>query len=119
MHIISDENFSLIEGFLPAKRRPPDISHRQALNGILFVLSSGCSWRQLPRDYGNWHTVYTRFKRWAESGVFGKILHELHKQKVLDYHLIMLDSTVVRAHHCASGAQRKRGLSRSADRVAD
>lgn len=110
MHILKDEDFNLIKDFLPPKRRPPEITHRQALEGILYVLSSGCSWRQMPERYGSWHTIYTRFKRWAESGIFGQVLHELHKAKILDYRVIMLDSTVVRAHNSASGAMRKKGL---------
>lgn len=106
--MLTTTQFSIIAPYLPAKRRPPKYSHKQALDGMLFVLSSGCSWRQLPEEYGHWHTVYTRFKRWAEAGVLGKILHELHKQKVLDVSVTFLDSTTVRAHHAAAGARKKR-----------
>jgi transposase len=94
--------------YLPKPRKPPNYNTRQVVDGILYVLSSGCSWRQLPKEYGNWHTVYTRFKRWSESGVFGKMLHELHKQKVIDMNVVFLDSTTVRAHQAASGAVKKR-----------
>lgn len=83
-------DFKLIENYFPSVRRTPDISHKKAIEAILFVLSSGCSWRQLPKSYGNWHTVYTRFKRWSEAGLLGKILYELHKNKILNFKVVMI-----------------------------
>ena len=69
----------------------------------------GCSWRQLPQEYGAWHTLYVRFQRWSESGVMDKVLHELQRKKVIGVRAVFLDSTIVRAHHTAAGARRKRG----------
>ena len=111
--MLTNSQYSAIEPYLPPKRRPPKYSNKQALEAILFVMSSGCSWRNLPKEYGNWHTVYTRFKRWSEAGVLGQILHELQKQHVLDVSVTFLDSTIVRAHHSAAGARKKRALNRS------
>lgn len=117
--MLTDSQYELIEKYLPVKRRPPEIPHRQALEGMLYVHSQGCSWRGLPKEYGHWHTVYTRFKRWSESGLFGRILHELHKEKVIDIGVVFLDSTVIKTHHSASGAQKKRGLRQSGGQKAD
>ena len=39
------------------------------MNAVLYVAENGCKWRALPREFGNWHTVYTRLRRWAECGV--------------------------------------------------
>lgn len=109
--MLTQTQFQAIVPYLPSRTKPPKYSARQVLNGILFVMSSGCSWRQLPKEYGHWHTIYMRFKRWSESGVFGKILHKLHTDKIVDIRVLFLDSTIVRAHQSASGAVKKRGYS--------
>ncbi len=75
------------------------------------MLSSGCSWRQLPEKYGNWHTMYVRFQRWSESGVLDKVLRELQRKKIIGVRAVFLDSTTIRAHPASAGAQRKRGRS--------
>ena len=108
---ITDEQYELIAPLLAKTCRPPDIPHRQLINALLYVLKSGCSWRQVPKEYGNWHTIYTRFKRWSESGLFWKILRTLQGAGALKVKITSLDSTTVRAHHCASGAQIKKGHS--------
>ena len=112
--MLTDAQFAALEPLLPKKTRPPAYSNRQVLDALLFMLSSGCSWRQLPRQYGNWHTIYVRFQRWSESGVLERVLHELQRKKVIGLRAVILDSTTVRAHQAASGARRKRGRSRSA-----
>lgn len=111
--MLSDKQFSFIESHLPQKRRPPLMTNREFLDAVLFVLSTGCQWRKLPPTYGNWHTIYTRFKRWSEKGIMQKVVGELIKNNVLDCSVIMIDSTVVRAHHSAAGAQKKRGIKAS------
>ncbi|PZR91510.1 MAG: hypothetical protein DLM68_03310 [Hyphomicrobiales bacterium] len=57
----------LIEGSYIWKGRPPSISHYQVFCAILYVLRVGCPWRDLPPGYGNWHSIYTRFKRGLTS----------------------------------------------------
>jgi transposase len=47
------------------------------LNGILWILRTGAPWRDLPERYGNWKTVYSRFRRWEHSGVWDRILTTL------------------------------------------
>jgi len=116
--MLTNSQYAVIESYLPPKRQPPKYSNKQMLEAILFVMSSGCSWRSLPKEYGNWHTVCTRFKRWSEAGVLGRILHELQKQHVLDVNVTFLDSTTVRAHQAAAGARKKRAPKRSVAHVA-
>jgi transposase len=116
--MLTDAQFAAIEPLLPPKRRPPTYTHRQVLDAILFLLSSGCSWRQLPREYGHWHTVYTRFKRWSDAGVLDRVMQELQRQRVIDLRVVFLDSTTVRAHQAASGARKKRDANHSVVPVA-
>ena len=77
---------------------------------MLYVLMTDCQWRKLAAEHGNWHTVYTRFKRWSEKGVMQKIIRTLLEKKVIDCWAVMIDSTSVQAHHSAAGALKKRDL---------
>ena len=120
--IFSDAQFELIKPYFPRPRKPEKIPLRRCIDAIGYVLRTGCPWRQLPYDYrekeNDWHTIYTRYKRWSESGLLGRILRALEVADVLRVKIAFLDSTSIRAHQCASGAQKKRAPSRLAGREA-
>jgi transposase len=113
LQLFSDEQFALIAPYFPKPRKPPTIPLRTCLNAICYVLQTGCQWRKLPDEYrqkeGDWHTIYTRYKRWSEAGIMGRILRELEVHDILQVRIAFLDSTSIRAHHSASGAVKKRG----------
>lgn len=115
--MLTEKQFGLIAAMFPRPRKPEKIPLRRCIDAIFYVLKTGCGWRQLPYDYrekeGDWHTIYTRYKRWSESGLLGRIMRNLETADVLTVRIAFLDSTTVRAHHCASGAQKKRAPSRS------
>lgn len=117
--MLTTTQYEAIASLLPPKRRPPKYSNREVLNAILYLLQSGCSWRQLPKEYGHWHTIYTRFKRWSEAGIMDTVLAKLQEENILRVNVVFLDSTTVRAHQAASGAAKKRGSRRSGGRGAD
>jgi putative transposase len=54
--------------------RPQEIELRRIVNGVLFVLVSGCQWRSLPKCYPPWQSVYYHFRKWTQSGLW-KQLH--------------------------------------------
>jgi transposase len=58
--------------------------------------SSGIPWRDLPNRFGHWDNVFQRFNRWCKKGVFSR-LFEVFRDP--DLEVLMLDSTVIRAHH--------------------
>jgi transposase len=46
----------------------------QFINAIMYVAENGCKWRSLPKEYGNWHSVYVRMNRWSKRGVLARCL---------------------------------------------
>ncbi len=72
---------------------------------MLYVLRVGCPWRDMHERYGKWNSVYVRFRRWAEQGVWDALLETLVEPGLTDDWQHMIDSTVVRAHSHAAGAK--------------
>jgi transposase len=65
-----------IASLLPPQRPPtgrPASDHRQILEGMLWVMAAGTSWRQLPSSFGPWQTIYSRFQRWKREGLWEQI----------------------------------------------
>jgi transposase len=80
MHL-TDEQWELLEPWIPAPPRRPDgrgrpwRDNRAVLDGILWVLRSGARWKDLPRDYPPYQTCHRRFQQWVQAGVFAQIAH--------------------------------------------
>ncbi|MCY4369706.1 MAG: IS5 family transposase [bacterium] len=106
---ITQEQYQLIADTFPKPRGNVKVSNRQALNGILHILEHGCKWRALPERYGNWHTVYMRFSRWAHNGVLTQVFQRLQQEQLIDPDVLGLDSTTVKVHPDGCSALRKRG----------
>ena len=123
LYYLTDEQFEQINRLLPpedsGRGRPPRVKNREALEGILHILRTGTPWRDLPPAYGSWHTIYMRWQRWIERGVWRDILMLLKRLKGVELKLIFLDSTVVRAHQHAAGAAQKKVIRPSAVPAAD
>jgi len=88
-------------GIAPSHSRPRD--NRLFLEAVLWRVRTGLPWRDLPTDFGNWNSVFQRFRRWAVAGVFDRIFERLSGEPDFEYALI--DGTIVSAHQKASGAK--------------
>jgi putative transposase len=80
---LTDEQYALVEPFLPPPKkmgRPP-ADLRAVLNGILYLVRTGCQWRLLPKDFPPWSTVHTWYRRWRKDGTWERI-HEALRQQV-------------------------------------
>src|ERR1051326_3762550 len=73
---LSDQEWTLLAPLIPAAKpggRPRSVEMRHILNGLFYVLRTGCPWRYLPREYGPWPTVYDYFRRWRLDGTWSQI----------------------------------------------
>ncbi|AAW59587.1 transposase (plasmid) [Gluconobacter oxydans 621H] len=105
---LTDREWAIIGPLLPSERgrwARPSGDNRRFLNGMLYVLRTGCPWRDMHERYGKWNSVYVRFRRWAEQGVWDALLQTLVDLGLSDDWQHMVDSTVVRAHSQATGAK--------------
>ncbi len=107
-----DLEWNSIRRFLPLERsgKPsrPWKPHRQIINKVLFVLRTGIPWEDLPAEFGKYKTVYNRFRRWVNSGlwqqIFEALVDRLLQEGEIDFELWCVDGTVIRAYRVASGA---------------
>jgi transposase len=83
---LTDEQWKLIEPFLPRSKsgtrrggRPPR-DRRVVVNGIVYLVRTGCQWRMLPREFGPWATVHHHYRIWRLDGTLEKIHAALRKQ---------------------------------------
>jgi transposase len=107
---LTDEQWTKIRDFL---RQDPNAyigkdeqACRRFVEAVKWISRSGAQWRLLPAEYGNWNSIYKRFVRWCRAGVWERMLACFANDP--DMENGMIDSTVVRAHPCAAGAQKKR-----------
>jgi transposase len=80
---LTDEEWALVEPLLPPPGedgRPEKHPRRAVVDAILYVVRTGCSWRQLPADFPPWQTVYWYFVRWEKQRITLRMLDVLRQQ---------------------------------------
>jgi transposase len=105
-HEISDADWDRIKDLLPGQPGQHGgiaEDNRRFINAVLFVARTGVPWRDLPERYGHWNSQWRRFDRWAKVGRFVALAAVLRDP---DLDLLILDSTVIRAHPCAAGSKK-------------
>ena len=108
---ITPEQFARIAHCLPTQRGNVSMTNLPVVNAMLYVAEHGCKWRGLPTRFGNWHTIYTRMRRWEKAGVLDKMLQELQREQVVRIRIeaVSLDSTSIKVHPDGTGALKKNG----------
>ncbi|WP_041359419.1 IS5/IS1182 family transposase [Nitrobacter hamburgensis] len=102
---LTDVQFSKIEPHLPTDTRgKARVDDRRVISGIVQVLKSGGRWVDASFDYGPRKTLYNRFVRWAEKGVWTDVFHALARAGGPPAQ-VLIDSSAVKAHRSAAGGK--------------
>lgn len=102
-HELTDRQWELIRPSLPrpAYTGRPRADDRATINGILYVLLSGCRWMDMPAKYGSHKTVWERHKKWSDRGVWKRIMDSLvsrgYQTGLLNVDDLSVDSSTVSA----------------------
>lgn len=106
MFLLSEDQIARISPFFLLSHGVPRVDDRRVNSGIIFVIRDGLRWRDVPPSYRPHKTIYNRFIRWSEMGVFGRIFVELAKNGG-DTDEIMIDATHLKAHRTAASLLKK------------
>ena len=118
---MTDEDWAIVLKVFEASRsRRGDKGRddRKFLEALHYFSVHNINWRALPAQFGNWNSVWKRFWRLSQSGVFEAFFEALAAMSQTAHLVQMFDSTVVRAHVPAAGAKGGKKIRRSAGRAA-
>ena len=115
---ITAEEFKRIEPLLPKQRGNVKHDNLKFLKALLYIAENGCKWRGLPKEFGNWNSIYMKANRWSKSGVLDKVFAALQIEQIVRIKIehVCLDSTSIKLHPDAHGAAKKTACSQSASR---
>jgi len=109
LYWLTDEQMERLRPFFPKSDGRPRVNDQRVLSGIIFVNRNGLRWRDAPKDYGPAKTLYNRWKRWGEAGVFVRIMEGLAAAGA-DPRTVMIDAAYLKAHRTASSLAVKKGV---------
>jgi len=88
MSDVSDKEWEIIKDFFKKRDNrgaTPTHDRRGVVNGIFYVIKTGCQWRMMPKEFAPWETIYSCYQDWNSNGVWEEVLYEinkLHRKKV-------------------------------------
>ena len=103
---LSAEQLERIKPFFPRSHGIPRVDDRKVISDIIYAIKHGLQWKDAPREYGPYKTLYNRFLRWSRMGVFNNIFTELAKTAGQDGQ-VMIDATHLKAHRTAASLLKK------------
>ena len=117
LFLLSERQMARLSPFFPLAHGVPRVDDRRVVSGIVYVIRNGLQWKDAPKDYGPHKTLYNRFVRWAEKGVWAALFETL-AQAGGPPAQVLIDSSAVKAHRSASGGKGGRRRRPSAARAA-
>lgn len=109
LYWLTDEQMALLLPYFPRSHGRPRVDDRRVLSGIIFINRNGLRWRDAPREYGPAKTLYNRWKRWSDKGIFVAMMDGLASRGT-ERKTIMIDATYLKAHRTASSLRVKKGV---------
>jgi transposase len=100
--MLSDERWSKLKEIMLHHRIYNKSNLRMIVEAMLYRMRVGCPWRDLPVEFGFWHSIYQQFNRWSSKNKLMNIFKDLVQQPDLEWAFI--DGSIVKAHQHSSGA---------------
>ena len=112
---ITEKEYGKISHLLPTPRGNVEVPMILFLNALLYAIENGRKWRKMPEKYGKWNTIYQRARRWAKNGTLERVFIALQKEQIIKIRIerISLESTMIKVHPDAHGAEKKTEFSAS------
>jgi transposase len=105
-YALRDDQWERIKDLLPGRKETVGVTakdNRLFVEAVLYRYRAGIPWRDLPKEFGDFRVVHTRFSRWSKRGVWQQVFDALAEEADTEY--AMIDSTIVRAHQHSAGAK--------------
>ena len=108
LYWLSEDQMARLRPFFPKSHGKPRVDDRRVLSGIIFINRNGLRWCDAPKEYGPAKTLYNRWKRWGDMGVFARMMDGLACEATTPK-TVMIDATYLKAHRTASSLGLKKG----------
>jgi len=108
LYWLSEAQVDRLRPYFPKSRGRARVDDRRVLSGIIFINRNGLRWCDAPSEYGPPKTLYNRWQRWSDMGVFARIMMGLAEQAP-DNKTISIDATYIKAHRTASSLGVQKG----------
>ena len=105
---LTDDQMAKLEPYFPKPHGRPRVDDKRVLSGIIFIIRNGLRWCDASREYGPPKTLYSRWRRWSQNGIFTKMLSGLSAEDG-EKQTVMIDATYLKAHRTASSLSVKKG----------
>ena len=105
---LTDAQIARREPYFPKSLGKPRVDDRRVLSGIIFINRNGLRWRDAPAVCGPHKTLYNRWKRWSDKGIFAQIMAGLAAEHG-EEKTVMIDATYLKAHRSATSLAAKKG----------
>jgi transposase len=109
LYWLTEDQMVRLRPYFPKVRGRARVDDRRVLSGIIFINRNGLRWCDAPAEYGPSKTLYNRWKRWSDLGIFSQLLAGLSAENP-DNKTISIDATYLKAHRTASSLRLKKGV---------
>jgi transposase len=105
---LTDAQMARLQPFFPKSHGKPRVDDRRVLSGITFINRNGLRWCDAPKEYGPPKTLYNRWRRWGDKGVFARMMDGLAAEAAIPK-TVMIDAPYLKAHRTATSLRSKKG----------
>ncbi|CUH49259.1 Transposase [Ruegeria atlantica] len=109
---LANEQMAKLSPFFPKSHGKPRVDDKRVLSGIIFINRNGLRWRDALKEYGQHKTLYSRWKRWSEKGIFARMMVGLASEHG-EEKTVMIDATYLKAHRIATSMTQNAGARHS------